>query len=85
MALQQLKEQVLELTLEDRWTLLKLLIELLQPSSLSTSSLIPEPITSTSLNAHPLSQFYGCIDDDTFVRHSQPKQPERELILLSSR
>ena len=79
MDLQQLKEQVLELTLEDRWTLLKLLIELLQPSSLSTSSLIPEPTTSKSLNAHPLSQFYGCIDDDSSVRHPQPEEPEREL------
>jgi len=25
-----------------------------------------------------LSQFYGCIQDDSFFRHPQPKQPERE-------
>lgn len=26
----------------------------------------------------PLSQFYGCIQDDTFIRHPQHEQPERE-------
>ena len=25
-----------------------------------------------------LSQFYGCIQDDSFFRHPQPEQPERE-------
>ena len=26
----------------------------------------------------PLSQFYGCIQDETFIRHPQHEQPERE-------
>jgi hypothetical protein len=26
----------------------------------------------------PLSQFYGCIEDDSFIRHPQNEQPERE-------
>lgn len=26
----------------------------------------------------PLSQFYGCIQDETFIRHPQGEQPERE-------
>jgi hypothetical protein len=26
-----------------------------------------------------LSDFYGSIQDETFIRHSQPEQPEREL------
>jgi len=26
-----------------------------------------------------LSDFYGSIQDETFVRHLQPEQPEREL------
>jgi hypothetical protein len=26
-----------------------------------------------------LSDFYGCIQDETFIRHPQPEQPEREL------
>jgi hypothetical protein len=28
----------------------------------------------------PLSQFYGCIQDDSFIRHPQPEQPERERL-----
>jgi hypothetical protein len=27
-----------------------------------------------------LSQFYGCIQDDSFFRHLQPEQPERETL-----
>jgi hypothetical protein len=30
------------------------------------------------VKAVDLSQFYGCIQDDSFFRHSQPEQPERE-------
>lgn len=30
--------------------------------------------------AKPLSQFYGCIQDDSFFRHPQPEQPERESL-----
>ena len=26
----------------------------------------------------PLSEFYGCIQDDSFFRHPQNEQPERE-------
>jgi len=26
-----------------------------------------------------LSDFYGSIEDETFIRHPQPEQPEREL------
>lgn len=33
----------------------------------------PKPIETT-----PLSQFYGCIQDDSFIRHPQNEQPERE-------
>ncbi len=32
------------------------------------------------VKAVDLSQFYGCIQDDSFFRHSQPEQPERELL-----
>jgi hypothetical protein len=31
-----------------------------------------------SVEAAPLSQFYGCIQDDSFIRHPQNEQPERE-------
>ncbi len=30
--------------------------------------------------AVPLTQFYGCIQDETFVRHPQNEQPERESL-----
>ncbi|NJP12351.1 MAG: hypothetical protein HC866_25165 [Leptolyngbyaceae cyanobacterium RU_5_1] len=32
------------------------------------------------VEAKPLSEFYGCIQDDSFIRHSQPEQPERETL-----
>jgi hypothetical protein len=81
MTLQELKQQVLDLPTPDRWALLKLLIELLQPSSLATSTLTTSPTTPTGSDAHPLAQYYGCIDDETFIRHPQPEQSEREPIL----
>jgi hypothetical protein len=31
-----------------------------------------------SSKAVDFSQFYGCIQDETFVRHPQPEQTERE-------
>lgn len=34
---------------------------------------LPKPMEAT-----PLSQFYGCIQDDSFIRHPQNEQPERE-------
>ena len=30
------------------------------------------------VEAEPLSEFYGCIQDDSFIRHPQNEQPERE-------
>ncbi|HAA29188.1 MAG TPA: hypothetical protein DCE56_17665 [Cyanobacteria bacterium UBA8553] len=32
------------------------------------------------VEAAPLSQFYGCIQDDSFIRHPQNEQPERESL-----
>lgn len=29
-------------------------------------------------NTTKLSDLYGCIQDETFIRHPQPEQPERE-------
>jgi hypothetical protein len=31
-----------------------------------------------SVEAVSLSQFYGCLQDDSFIRHPQNEQPERE-------
>lgn len=30
------------------------------------------------IEAASLEQFYGCIQDDSFIRHPQNEQPERE-------
>lgn len=53
----------------DLTRLLKTLIESLQPA------------TPTEITEYPLPQFYGCIQDETFFRHPEGQQPEREPIL----
>ncbi|AFZ20167.1 hypothetical protein [Allocoleopsis franciscana] len=35
---------------------------------------------SKSVETAFLSQFYGCIQDDSFIRHPQNEQPERESL-----
>jgi hypothetical protein len=37
-------------------------------------------ISSITQEKTKLSDFYGCIEDDTFIRHPQPEQPEREIL-----
>ncbi len=32
-------------------------------------------------DSYPSPKFYGCIDDETFIRHPQGQQSEREPIL----
>lgn len=54
--------------------LLKTLIESLQPETQTETP--PQKITE-----YPLTQFYGCIQDEIFFRHPQGQQPEREAIL----
>lgn len=31
-----------------------------------------------AVDMSPLTQFYGCIQDDSFFIHPQPEQPDRE-------
>jgi hypothetical protein len=52
--------------------LLKTLIESLQPEIQTETPQYPQ---------YPLPQFYGCIQDETFFRHPQGQQQEREAIL----
>lgn len=70
----ELQPLILKLSENDRWFLLKWLIELLQPQ-LQTSLRHPE-----IENSYPDTSFYGCIQDDTFFRHFQENQAERESI-----
>ncbi|KAM3113763.1 hypothetical protein [Phormidesmis sp. 146-33] len=35
---------------------------------------------SKEVSSQSLEQFYGCIQDDSFFRHPQSEQPERESL-----
>jgi hypothetical protein len=39
---------------------------------------IYQPIAPEQESVPDLSQFYGCIQDETFIRQPQGEQPERE-------
>jgi hypothetical protein len=78
MKYQQLQKQILELPPGDRWELLKLIVESLQPSNLTFSETTPNILGNED---NSLAKYYGCIDDETFIRHSQPEQPDRQMIL----
>ena len=43
--------------------------------------LVYEPASKFAASNKVNPKFYGCIDDDTFVRHPQGTQSEREPIL----
>lgn len=58
-AIDQLQETIKALPINDRWFLLKWLIELLH-SQQQTTSKQPE-----TMNQYPDARFYGCIQDDT--------------------
>jgi hypothetical protein len=64
-----LAEFTKELDISRGYALLKTLIESLQAE------------TQTETSEYPLPQFYGCIQDETFFRHSQGQQQKREPIL----
>lgn len=47
------------------------LLQKSQATSPQELSIQPEP---------SLAEFYGCIQDETFIRHPQGTQPDRELL-----
>ena len=69
MAIPELEQQLLQLSPSDKRHIIQLLIASLQPEN------------KTDPPEYPLPQFYGCIQDETFFRHPQGQQPEREPIL----
>ncbi len=75
--LSDLQAQVLQHSAYDRWLLLRLLIESLQPESMSLLKVVAKQPLSPITTHHPLAQYHCCINDDTFIRHPQPEQPER--------
>jgi hypothetical protein len=74
MVISELEQQLLQLSPSDKRHIIQLLTESLQPE---TQTETPEP----KITEYPLPQFYGCIQDETFFRHPQGQQPEREAIL----
>lgn len=44
-----------------------------------TPSEVEQPLVNTA-HGTPLDQFDGCIQDESFVRHPQPQQPDRETL-----
>ena len=66
MIFQQLQKQVLDLPPGDRWVLLKLLVESLQPTPPPFPQATPTVESTSGNEGNSLAQYYGCIDDDTF-------------------
>ena len=65
----KVKNLAMQLPTVERWELLKILIDSVQPE------------TATSTPEYPQPQFYGCIQDEAFFRHPQGEQQRREEIL----
>jgi len=70
MTISELEQQLLQLSPGDKRHIIQLLTESLQPET-----------SPNKTSEYPLPQFYGCIEDETFIRHPQGEQPEREAIL----
>jgi hypothetical protein len=41
-------------------------------------SLVQESDSTSAMSS--VTEFYGCIQDETFIRHPQGNQPDRELL-----
>ncbi|MCY7367065.1 MAG: hypothetical protein LH474_02825 [Chamaesiphon sp.] len=74
----QLQQLVTQLPINDRWGLVKILIESLQPNLQNVRSSVEQPIADED---HPLAKFCGSIQDETFIRHPQGEQSEREPLI----
>jgi len=62
MAIPELEQQLLQLSPNDKLYIIQLLAQ-----SLTTRNTHPDQ--PTKLSEYPLTQFYGCIQDETFFRH----------------
>ncbi len=43
--------------------------------------LVYQPVVPKSSSVESLERFYGCIQDETFIRQPQGEQPERESFI----
>ncbi len=76
MVIPELEQQLLQLDPNDKLYIIQLLAQ-----SLTTQKNNTHPEQLSKLREYPQPQFYGCIQDETFFRHPQGQQPEREPIL----
>ncbi|MDZ8226494.1 hypothetical protein [Nostoc sp. ChiVER01] len=76
MIVPELEQQLLQLSPDDKLYIIQLLAQ-----SLTTYKNNTQPVQTSKISEYPLPQFYGCIQDETFFRHPQGQQPEREPIL----
>ncbi|MBC6418979.1 MAG: hypothetical protein GDA44_09430 [Prochloron sp. SP5CPC1] len=76
----QLQRLIKQLSVRERWALLKWLLELLQRESQTAPRETVSPETSVILDEYPDEKFYGSIDDPSFIRQSLDITPEREPI-----
>jgi len=76
MVASELEQQLLQLSRDDKLYIIQLLAQ-----SLTTQNNNTQLVQTGKIPEYPQPQFYGCIQDETFFRHPQGQQPEREPIL----
>ncbi|AUS99453.1 hypothetical protein CLI64_03055 [Nostoc sp. CENA543] len=88
----ELEQQLLHLSPDDKLYIIQILAQSLTTqnnnihqlskiSELFRQSLAAELRGEFEISEYPQPQFYGCIQDETFFRHPQGQQTEREPIL----
>ncbi|HLP88767.1 MAG TPA: hypothetical protein VK184_09290 [Nostocaceae cyanobacterium] len=85
MAIPELEQQLLQLSLNDKLYIIQLLAQSLTELDFSQGCALLKTLTeslqpATETPEYPLSQFYGCIQDEAFFRHPQEQPSEREPI-----
>jgi hypothetical protein len=81
MTLQELKKQVLELPTDDRWVLLKLLIELLQPEIIKNPT-TPNPDGGLGWTPGFFDRTAGAWQGEPLERSDQGECDQRDWSLL---
>ncbi|MBD2302702.1 hypothetical protein [Nostoc sp. FACHB-190] len=82
----ELEQQLLQLSPDDKLYIIQILAQSLTTHNhnihlLKTLIESLQPAIPAEIAEYPRPQFYGCIQDETFFRHPQGQQPEREPIL----
>ena len=75
MVVPELEQQLLQLSPDDKLYIIQLLAQ-----SLTTHNNNTQPVQTSKIPEYPQPHFYGCIQDESFFRHPQGQQAERETI-----